>query len=111
MKTKAPPLGPSFDRRIKLETYGARLSSAGGPFAWRGWTTCSDSRIRLPVSMGMAEVTGTSGTNCPHSYANGSPVPCLPLVLDRGILARIPFQPKELGEDRVVRPDRRAGPT
>ena len=34
-KAKEPPLRPTFDRRIKLEFHGARITSDGGLLAYR----------------------------------------------------------------------------
>jgi hypothetical protein len=40
-EAKQPPLRVFFDRRVKLEFHGARITSDGGLLAYASWTTPS----------------------------------------------------------------------
>jgi hypothetical protein len=48
-EAEEPRLRPKFDRRIKLEFHGARITSDGGPLAYR----------ELDDILGLAEIAST----------------------------------------------------
>jgi Transposase DDE domain group 1 len=64
-EAKEPPLGPTFDRRIKLEFHGARITADGGLLAYR----------ELDDALGLADMAiaklldGRRGKNTRHELS------------------------------------------
>ena len=60
-EAKEPPLRVTFDRRIKLEFHGARMTSDGGLLAYRELDNVFDLTAMGASALGEGRVAGISG--------------------------------------------------
>ena len=71
-EAKEPPLRVTFDRRIKLEFHGARITSDGGLLAYRDLDDVFDLTAMGVRHSARGGAAGTSGTICRDCCAKRS---------------------------------------